>query len=426
MRRLLANRDARVYLIGQALSLLGDTSLWLAAGIWVKTLTKSNADAGLVFFFFALGGLSAPASGMLVDRVRRKPLLIVVNLASAAAVLLMLFVHDAGDVWVVYAVMVLYGLSGSLIASGQSAYLRALLPEELLGDANGMLSTVREGLRLVAPLVGAGLFVLVGGGLVAVIDAVSFVCAAFATSLVRAREPVPEPSRHRFLAEASAGFKHVLGIPVLRRMTISLATALLFVGFGETACFAVVASGLHRPPSFLGVILSVQGVGALAGGLSSAPVMRRIGEPMLIGLGLAGAAVGCALFAVPTLWSVAPGAVVFGAALPFIVVGAATLIQRRTPLELQGRAYSAFDLLATVPQTISIGAGALLIGVLGYQPELALMAIAIAGAAVVMLTSPRTSPRPEGLLLDPVQVPGTQIPAVGVPPGALAVDQLSR
>ncbi len=36
MRRLLGYRDARVYLAGQILSVLGDNALWLAMGIWVK------------------------------------------------------------------------------------------------------------------------------------------------------------------------------------------------------------------------------------------------------------------------------------------------------------------------------------------------------------------------------------------------------
>jgi MFS family permease len=392
MKKLFSQRDSRVYLIGQSLSLLGDTSLWLAAGIWVKTLTRSNADAGLVFFFYALASLSSPLAGMLVDRVRRRPLLIVVNLASAAAVLLLLLVHSSHDVWIVYLVMVLYGISGALISSGQSAFLTVLLPEELLGDANGYLSTVREGLRLVAPLVGAGLFVLVGGGVVAIIDAASFVAAAIAAAAVRTSEVIPARKESHFFREASEGFRHVLGTRILRRTSLSLAIALLFVGFGETAVFAVVGSGLHRPPSFLGVILAIQGVGALAGGLSSAPAMRRLGEPRLIGIGLTAAALGCFLWVVPSLATVVPGTVVFGASLPWIVVGANTLVQRSTPAELQGRAYSAFDLLASVPQTISIGIGALLITVIGYQPELAAMGIAISLAGLVMLTA-RGEPR---------------------------------
>lgn len=391
MRKLLSHRDARVYLTGQSLSLLGDTSLWLAAGIWVKTLTHNNADAGLVFFFYALAYLTAPFAGILVDRLRRKRLLVVVNVASAGAVLPLLLVHRASDVYIVYIVMVLYGISGALVSSGQSAFLTVLLPRELLGDANGFLSTVREGLRLVAPLVGAGLFVLVGGGTVAIIDSATFGCAAIATALVRTPEPKPSPLESHFFVQASAGFRHVLNTRILRRTSFSLGFALLFVGFAETAIFAVVGLGLHRPPSFLGVILAIQGVGAIGGGFSAAPVMRKLGEPVLIGCGLVLAAIGSGLIVVPSLFAVVPGVILFGVALPWIIVAAATLVQLRTPAELQGRAYSAFDLIASVPQTVSIGIGALLITLIGYQPELGMMAGALVCSAVVMLTAPRES-----------------------------------
>ena len=50
MRALLADRNGRRYLIGQLLSVFGDTAMWLAAGICVKTVTGGNAAAGLTFF----------------------------------------------------------------------------------------------------------------------------------------------------------------------------------------------------------------------------------------------------------------------------------------------------------------------------------------------------------------------------------------
>jgi MFS family permease len=393
VRELLRNRDARVYLGGQCLSIFGDASLWLAAGIWVKTLTHSNAKAGLVFFFYALASLTSPLAGMVVDRVRRRRVLISVNLAGAAIVMLMLLVHDASDVWLVYLVMVLYGMAGGLISSAQSAFLTVLLPDELLADANGLLTTVREGLRLVAPLVGAGLFVVAGGGAVATIDAATFVVAAGATLALRIREPKPERVPQAFLQEVVAGFKHVLGTPILRRLSLSLAVALLVVGFGETVVFAVVATGLHRPPSFLGVLLAVQGVGALAGGPSAAPLVRTIGEPLLVAAGLALAAIGAAMWASTTLVVVVAGTILFGAAIPWIVVGAFTLLQRRTPAEVQGRAFSAFDMLVSVPQTVSIGVGALLISVIGYHVELAAMAGVTTLAAIIMLLPGAGGPR---------------------------------
>ena len=49
-------------------------AMYLALSVWVKTLTGSNAAAGLVFFVLAAPGLIAPAFGLVVDRMRKRPL----------------------------------------------------------------------------------------------------------------------------------------------------------------------------------------------------------------------------------------------------------------------------------------------------------------------------------------------------------------
>ena len=53
-----------------------------------------------------------------------------------------------------------------------------MLPPERLGDANAALQTVSEGSRLIAPLIGAGLFAAVGGAAVAILDAATFAASA--------------------------------------------------------------------------------------------------------------------------------------------------------------------------------------------------------------------------------------------------------
>ena len=50
-----------------------------------------------MIFFIAAPSLLSPFSGLLVDRVRRRRLLIATNLAVGAALLPLLFVHDRGD-----------------------------------------------------------------------------------------------------------------------------------------------------------------------------------------------------------------------------------------------------------------------------------------------------------------------------------------
>jgi len=270
--------------------------------------------------------------------------------------------------------------------------LTVLLPADQLGDANAFLRTVREGLRLIAPLAGAGLFVLVGGHWIAVLDSATFVIAALSVLALHVREDKPSRASTHFLTELAGGFRHVIATPVLRRMIISLAVALSVVGFAETAIFAVVSIELHRSASFVGVIMSVQGVGAIIGGPLSAPMMRRLGERWLSGVGLILVVVGSLLFEGGSLSLVLLGAVVFGVALPPLLVGAFTLLQLRTPDELQGRAFSAFDLIASLPQTISIAVGAALITVLGYRGELSIIAVVVALSAVILLLPVKGEP----------------------------------
>ena len=76
MRRLLASRNARLYLFGTAVSTFGDYALWLALAVWVKLLTGSTSLAGINTLMLILGGLLAPLTGLLVDRISRRVLVI--------------------------------------------------------------------------------------------------------------------------------------------------------------------------------------------------------------------------------------------------------------------------------------------------------------------------------------------------------------
>ncbi|MEZ5098118.1 MAG: MFS transporter [Nocardioides sp.] len=139
-------------------SMFGDSVMLLVLSMWVKELTGSNAQAGLTFFWMVLPSLVAPLLGGPIDRVRRRPLLVWGNVASAAMMLPLLTVRDGNDVWVVWAVAVLYGVSFIVLPAGLNGLLKELLPEDLLVDANASMQTVKEGFRLIGPLVGAGIY----------------------------------------------------------------------------------------------------------------------------------------------------------------------------------------------------------------------------------------------------------------------------
>jgi MFS family permease len=386
MRTLLRIRDARVFLLGWGLSMLGDSAMFLVLGIWAKDLTGSNSAAGLVFFVLVLPSLVSPFAGLVVDRMRKRPLLIAVNCFMAVAILLLLFVHDRSDLWLIYVVAALYGMAGVVLYSARSAFLTVMLPRELLGDANAIFATIREGLRLVSPLFGAGLYAAFGGSVVAVADAATFAAVVLALFFVRTPETQPVREEHHFLTQLAGGIRHILATLPLKQIILTTGVCLLFVGFSETLLFAVLEFGLHRPPSFLGVLESLQGLGAILGGLTAARALRRFGDVRLVGFGMALFAVGDATFASANLPVVSIGIVVAGFAVSWFIVGFATAIQLRTPQHLQGRVASAADTIVSTPQTVGIALGAALISVFDYRALIAIMAVAVAACGAYLLT----------------------------------------
>ncbi|HEX5246947.1 MAG TPA: MFS transporter [Gaiellaceae bacterium] len=386
MRALLRRRDVRLLLGGQSLSMFGDWAMIIALGIWARVLTGSNADAGLVFLCFGVAGVVAPLGGLVVDRLPKRPLMIATHLALAGVMCLLLLVHTRAELWLLYAVTVLYGLGGDVFAAARSSMLKAMLPDEQLAEANGAFQSVREGLRIIAPVTGAGLFAAFGGHVVALIDAATFVGSAATLVALRFVEPAVAPRERHFLREASAGISHIAQTTVLRQLTIGLCTALAVIGFCETLIFAIVIDGLHRHAAFVGVVDTFQGIGAIAGGLTAAALMRRFGDIRVAGLGLALFGIASFGFLVPSLGGVLPSVVVFGAGVAWLVVAAATAFQRRSPQVMQGRVAAASNMLFSVPQTASIALGAVLITLIDYRVEIFIMAFVTLLAAGYLFT----------------------------------------
>ncbi|MFJ4552981.1 MFS transporter [Streptomyces sp. NPDC088817] len=398
MRALLARRDIRLLVLARLIDMAGSNALWIALGIRVKELTGSNSAAGLVFFAFILGTLGAPLGGALVDRVRRRPLLIVLNLASTVLVLPLLLVHDRHGVWICYVVMALYGLASGATSSAMTALTQSLISPEHLGDANGLLQTLLQGLRLIAPLLGAGALSAFGLGPLVVGDAATFALAALLIALIRQREDRPQSAQQEEAgANIAAGFRYIARTADLRQLTVAVVLAVVAFGFSESVLFAVVDAGLHRPPTFLGVLSSLEGAGAIAAGVGAAVLMRRAGEGRTVMLGLACAAAGFSLSAAPSLLAVAPGTLLIGASLPLIIAGVMTLFQRRTPASLMGRTDAALSVLIGVPQTTAIAAGAALIALVDYRVMLATMAVLMAASALYLATRTTRLPTEAGV-----------------------------
>ena len=388
MQSLLRRSDVRLLIAGQSLSMFGDWMMIIVLGIWMKVLTHSNSAAGLVFFVFAAASLVAPLGGLLVDRLPKRPIMIATHVALAAVMCTLLFVHDRGDAWLLYAVTAVYGLGGDVFAAARASMMKAMLPDELLGDANAAFQSLREGLRLVAPLAGAGLYAVTNGGIVALVDAGTFLGSAATLVALRFAEPAAAPREHHFLREVSAGLTHIWRVPALRQMTIGISATMLVIGFSETLLFAITAA-LHRAPSFIGVLGTAQGVGSVAGGVTAGKLLRRFGDLRTAGIGVLLFAVGDAMFLVPSMPVVMAAMAVAGLGIVWAVVAIGTAYQLRSGQHIQGRVSAAANMVFSVPQTISIAAGAALISIVDYKIEILVMFVGVGLSALYLLTRGR-------------------------------------
>src|SRR5262249_43349709 len=160
---------------------------------------------------------------------------------------------------------------------------------------------------------------ILGGGTVAILDAATFAASALFLSAMRVREEKPEPPEHHFVREVTAGIEHLWRTLPPRPMTIGAAGRLLVGGFRETLSFSVVQH-LGKPPTFFGVLGPLQGVGSIAGGVTAAWLLRRVGDLHSVGIGLALFGICALLLTVPSLAVVMVGFVAAGVGIVWAIV----------------------------------------------------------------------------------------------------------
>ncbi|WP_101523464.1 MFS transporter [Nocardioides houyundeii] len=381
MRAAFAQAGFKRLFTGLSASMLGDSIMLLVLSMWVKTLTDSNAMAGLTFLFMCIPAVFGPLLGVLMDRVKRKPLLVWGNVASAVAVLPLLAVRDEGDVWLIWLVAFFYGISFVVLPAGLNGLLKEMMPGHLLVEANSSIQTVKESYRLFGPLLGAALFAGLGGWAVALIDAVTFLVAAAVIATIPLLEEEPVRDESPMWVQLSSGVRHIVADHVLKHLLFGFGLTLLVLGFMEASIYALL-DGFEREPTYAGVLVSAQGVGAIAGGLCSSWLIKRHGEVAVAILGLTVLAVSIGGMALsPHMWVVLVFAAVCGVSLPLMMVSYMTLLQRRTPHALMGRVSTAAEVVLTTPQAISLGMGSLLVVLVDWRIIFALMAVVIAVAA---------------------------------------------
>ena len=387
-------RNFRIYLGGQAISLIG-TWLQAAAQQWVVwELSHSEASLGLVT---ALGTLPILLlglwAGVWADRWDRRRLLIGTQTAAMilAFSLAVLVLTGAVQLWHVYVLSFLLGVVTALDFPAQQAFL---------GDLSGM-SEVRKAVNLnamivqVSRMIGPALAGFVIGGLGAGVafglNGLSFLAVIASLLLVRSQQIKAPPSGKSMVHEFVEGLKFIKGQPRMQDLLIFV-VLVTFLGFPVlTIAPAFADTILHGNAETYGLLLSASGAGALIGVLFVVPLAQAarrtglilIGATAWMGLWFAVIA-GTATLAVAEI-----GIFLFSIGAPTILTMALGLIQLLSPQNMRARLVTVFIMVSFGMQPIA----SLLIGLSAeaFSIPIAILINAVlltAGAAAMFLFRP--------------------------------------
>ncbi|MCA9752465.1 MAG: MFS transporter, partial [Gemmatimonadetes bacterium] len=346
MNELLATPGLRAFLrvwIGLTVSTLGSTLTAFALGIWVFQETGSTTQYALVMFCAALPPLVLlPLAGPLIDRLPRRRLLVVCDLVAAAAVLALGLAGVTGGLSLPIACAVVAATSAAtaLQIPTWHATVTVLVPVEQLGRANGLNQLSQALAHVAAPLLAGVLVVRIGLAGIAALDLATFLVSLALLLATRIPDPADTGRRRaNYVRDLPVGWRAIVAQPGL--------LALLGVFLAGTF-FSEVASVLFTPfvlsfstPEALGTILSLGGLGMLAGGA----VMTVWGGPRRPALGatLFAAAAGIPILAAGFTTSTTALAAIVAAYfffLPLLAGSSQVVWQKAIPAALQGRVFA--------------------------------------------------------------------------------------
>jgi MFS family permease len=322
--------------------------LVLGAGPWELAVLLIVTSAGVL-----LVGLIA---GAWVDRLRRRPLLILDDVLRAVLLFSIPLAYALGSLRMeqLYVVMFLESCLGALFHAAYPAYVPTLIGRDRLVEGNSKLATSSSIAEIGGPGLAGTLVQLVSAPFAILVDAVSFVVSAASLLLIRAPEP-PRPPR-----ETTTRIAHeiVEGLRVVRRHAIVFPLAArsvpahVFGAFYGVLYSIYLLRELHLDPFLLGIVISAGGVGSLVGSLFASRVVNAMG----IGRALVSTAI--AASALGVLTPLAQGPVALAALMVFLPqlvgdglqtiegVAEVSLVQGVVPDRILGRVNATLDVLS--------------------------------------------------------------------------------
>jgi MFS family permease len=373
-------------------------------------------------------------AGVLVDRLPRRPILVVGDLGRAGllATIPLAYAFDLLTMWQLYAVGFVFGVCTVFFDVAYQSYLPSLVERDQLVEGNSKLEISRSGAQIGGPGLGGAIIEILTAPVAILADAISFLVSGLFVLGIRKHEPRPEPAEPGekgpgMKAELAEGLRYVFGHRLLRSIAASTATFNFFGNLMFAILLVYAVRELGMSAGLIGVIFTIGNIGFLAGAVGASRISDRIGVGPAI---VASAALSVSNLLVPLAPQDAEGAIPFLVAAQVIGsfgvvvynVNQVSLRQAITPERLQGRMNSVMRFIVWGVIPLGTLAGGAIASVFGLRTAIWVGTIGMSLAVLPLLFSPVRSlirvPEPE----EPVRGEGEALAGIGPPPSPTVDD----
>jgi MFS family permease len=382
----------------QSVSMVGSQvsglALPLVAILVLKASTFEVAALGVLEFLpFVL--LTLPA-GVWVDRLRRRPILVVADWGRAVALGSVPLAYALGGLTLgqLYVVGFVVGVFTVFFDVSYQSYLPSLVDRDRLVEGNAKLELSRAGADVAGPTIAGALVGALTASYAVLVDAISFVVSALLLMSIRKTEaaPVAVQERRSMRSEIATGLRYTWHHPLMRPLVLQIGIGNFFNATISSILLVFAVRDLHLTATTIGLTFSIGNLGLLVG----ATIARRLATALGIGPTLI-----CGAVATGVAWlfvAVAPRQAAIpllalaqfvwslGAVLYF--VNGISLIQTITPDRLLGRVNASrrFAVWGVLPFGSLLGGA--LGTVLGLRATIWVGAIGAALSAIPLILSP--------------------------------------
>ena len=261
--------------IGQLASLLGSEMTNFALTIWAWEVSEQATPLSLILFFSqAPKIITALFSGILVDRINRKQLMIsgdfVAGLSTIA--ILLLFTTNHLEIWHLYLSAAVNGLFGYLQALAYSASLSLIVPKQHYVRATALNNLQMSGSYIIAPALAGAIYTFTGLSGILSIDIITFIIAISTLSFVTIPQPQNSEVNHKSISsnwqEFTFGFRYLLRCPPLIALLVLRVVTNLIDGINFSILGAMILARIGNNSTVFGTLMATFGIGGVLGGLT--------------------------------------------------------------------------------------------------------------------------------------------------------------